>query len=154
AQGSGTIRIGANQGIAGAAFQSQQTINIPDAYADPRFNPEIDRTTGYRTRCVLTVPLAGFDGQVVGVLQVLNKVDGVFGPYDEQLALVLAAQVGVVLQRSRLLDHYVQKKQLENALSLARAIQQNLMPRRPPRVPGYDLAGWCRPAEATGGDCY
>src|SRR5262249_60870106 len=70
------------------------------------------------------------------------------------LAEALAAQVGVAVQRATLLEHYVQKKQLEGALAIARDIQQSLLPRAAPQVPGYDLAGWSRPADQTGGDYY
>ena len=45
-----TIRFPANRGIAGEVFRSQQLVNVPDAYADPRFNQEVDRATGFRTR--------------------------------------------------------------------------------------------------------
>ncbi len=154
AHGTGEIRFPAHAGIAGAVAQGRQLINIPDAYADPRFNPEVDRKTGYRTRCLLTVPLFGLEGQLVGVLQVLNKRDGVFDAYDERLAEALAAQIGVALQRARLMEHFVQKKQMESALAVARDIQQRLWPKNPPKLPGYDIAGWCRPTEQTGGDCF
>jgi phosphoserine phosphatase len=154
AHGSSEIRFPADRGIAGCAVQERRTINLPDAYADPRFNRAVDQQTGYHTRCLLTVPLIGFDDQPVGALQVLNKVDGVFSSYDERLAEALAAQVAVALQRAQLMEHYVRKRQLEGSLALARCIQQNLLPREPPRIPGYELAGWCRPAEATGGDFY
>jgi sigma-B regulation protein RsbU (phosphoserine phosphatase) len=148
------VRFPADAGLAGAAARTRRTINIPDAYADPRFNREVDRQTGFRTRCLLTVPLTGTEDQLVGVVQVLNKADGVFTPYDEYLAEALAAQVGVAVQRATLLEHYVQKKQMEGALAIARDIQQGLLPRAAPRVAGYDLAGWSRPADQTGGDYY
>jgi phosphoserine phosphatase len=154
AHGAPEIRFPADQGIAGSAVQERRTINIPDAYADSRFNPQVDRQTGYHTRCLLTVPLTGLDQQLVGALQVLNKRSGTFTGYDEFLAEALAAQIGVALQRGRLVEHYLRRKQLESALNLARSIQQNLLPRQPPAVDGYDVAGWCQPAEATGGDYY
>ena len=53
-------------------------INVTDCYADPRFNREADQKSGYRTRCLLTVPLIGHDDSLVGVLQLLNKRHGVF----------------------------------------------------------------------------
>jgi phosphoserine phosphatase len=154
AHGTGEIRIPATAGIAGAAAQERKVINIPDAYADPRFNRDIDRQTGYVTRCLLTVPLLGMDEKLTGVVQVINKVGGVFTAYDVRLAEALAAQVGVALQRARLMGHYVKKKQLENSLAIARGIQQALLPKTAPAVPGYDIAGWNEPADETGGDCY
>jgi phosphoserine phosphatase len=154
AHGAGEIRFPATAGIAGAAARDRKVINIPDAYADPRFNRDIDRQTGYVTRCLLTVPLEGTDGHLTGVVQAINKVGGVFTAYDERLAEALAAQVGVTLQRARLMRHYVEKKQLESSLAIARGIQQALLPKSAPAVPGYDIAGWNQPADETGGDCF
>ena len=51
---------------------------MPDCYADPRFDPTVDRATGYRTRCMLTLPLVDHKDALVGVMQVLNKDGGVF----------------------------------------------------------------------------
>ena len=148
------IRFPANRGIAGAAAQSRTTINIPDAYTDARFNPDVDKQTGYRTRCLLTVPLIGLENKLVGVVQVLNKIEAVFTRYDERLAEALAAQVGVAIQRAQLMEHFVRKKEIEQSLRIAREIQQNLLPKVAPRVKGYDIAGWCQPADEAGGDCF
>ena len=60
-------------------------ISIPDAYADPRFNPQVDAATGYRTRNLLCVPMTNTHGEVVGVIQALNRRDGAFGAEDEEL---------------------------------------------------------------------
>jgi phosphoserine phosphatase len=148
------VRFPADRGIAGAAAQTRKTINIPDAYADARFNRDVDKQTGYRTRCLLTVPLIGLENKLVGVVQVLNKLGGVFTGYDERLAEALAAQVGVAIQRAQLMEHYVRKKEIEQSLRIAREIQQNLLPKVAPRVKGYDIAGWCQPADEAGGDCF
>src|SRR5262245_61586727 len=53
------VRFPATLGIAGAAFRSGSVLRIDDAYADPRFNPDVDRKTGFRTRSILTCPLVG-----------------------------------------------------------------------------------------------
>ncbi|MCF8093329.1 MAG: GAF domain-containing protein, partial [Desulfotignum sp.] len=60
-------------GIAGAVFTSGETINIPYAYADLRFNPAVDKQTGFFTRSILCVPVVNKNGRVIGVTQVLNK---------------------------------------------------------------------------------
>ncbi|HUS47986.1 MAG TPA: GAF domain-containing protein, partial [Phycisphaerae bacterium] len=72
------IRFSAETGIAGATIRTGKTINVPDAPSDPRFNPEIDRLTGFRTRNILSVPLRDHEDKLVGVLQVLNKKTGAF----------------------------------------------------------------------------
>jgi phosphoserine phosphatase len=148
------IRFSAKQGLAGAAVQERRTINVPDAYADERFNPEVDKKTGFRTRNVLSLPLLGLDETVVGVLQVLNKQGSSFTAWDEQLAATLAAQAGAAVQRQMLLDQYAEKQKLEHDLDIARHIQQELLPDHPPEVSGFDIAGWNKPADRTGGDAF
>jgi len=154
ATGTGELRIPADRGIVGECARTRRVINVPDCYADPRFNPEIDRQTGYRTRCLLTVPLVGYDDLLVGVMQVLNKTEGVFTTEDERLATALAAQCAVALQRARLLKELVAKEKMERELAVARDIQMRVLPKEVPHLPGYDIAGWSRPADETGGDVY
>jgi hypothetical protein len=72
-EGVADIRIPPSAGISGAVFTAGVAEIVPDAYSDPRFNQEIDRRTGYRTRNILCVPLRDRDGQPIGVTQVLNK---------------------------------------------------------------------------------
>jgi CheY-like chemotaxis protein len=73
------IRFPADRGIAGHVAETGNVLNVPDPYADPRFNQTVDRQTGYRTRSILCGPLRGGDGRTLGVLQVLNKRGG--GPF-------------------------------------------------------------------------
>jgi len=148
------IRVPADRGISGATVATGQTINVPDAYADSRFNPDVDRHTGYRTRNILSVPLKAYDGALVGVLQVINKRRGAFEDYDVSLAETLAAQAGVAIQRARLIEHYIEKQEMERAMQIAREIQQDLLPDAAPDIEGFDVAGLARPADATGGDSY
>lgn len=63
------IRFPVSRGIAGEVARTGSVVMLPDAYADPRFNPEFDRTSGYRTRTILACPLVGYDGTVGGVLR-------------------------------------------------------------------------------------
>jgi phosphoserine phosphatase RsbU/P len=154
ATGVDEIRFSADKGIAGEVVRTGEVINVPDAYADPRFNPEIDRKTGFKTRNMITFPLLGFDNTIVGVLQVLNKSGGAFDPWDHELVKTFGAQVGVAVQRQLLLEHYAEKQRIERDLNIARDIQQGLLPEQDARVPGFDIAGWNKPADETGGDCY
>ena len=148
------IRLPADRGIAGEAAQRCAIVNVPDAYADSRFNPEVDRATGYRTRSILTLPMTGHDGELMGVLQLLNKTTGVFTKNDEDLATTLGALAGVALQRQLLLEAFAEKQKLVHDLNLAREIQQGALPDRAPPLEGFDVAGWNLPADQTGGDAY
>ena len=97
------IRFSINLGLVGHAARTGEIVNVPDAYADPRFNPEIDRGTGFRTRSVLVVPLVDTRGDVIAVIQALNKrTDGPFDDDDVEILSALAAQVAVSIENARL----------------------------------------------------
>ena len=106
AQGVGTkeIRIPMSKGIAGAVATSGQAVNIPEAYDDPRFNREVDKLTGYRTRSILCVPMLSQHEEVVGVLQALNKLGDVpsFSPDDEDLLTALGGQAAAAVNNALL----------------------------------------------------
>lgn len=70
------IRIPAGHGIAGHVAQTGRPMNVPDAYAEPAFNREVDARTGYRTRNVLCMPLFNRSGRTFAVVQLINKLDG------------------------------------------------------------------------------
>jgi sigma-B regulation protein RsbU (phosphoserine phosphatase) len=149
------IRFPIGVGIAGDVAATGNAANIPDAYEDARFNKAFDKKTGYRTRSVLCVPLRNMEGEVVGVIQVLNKKnEKPFSDYDEYLLSTLGAQAGVTLTQARLMETYVEAQKLQQEMNLARQIQRNLLPDKPPDLPGYDIAAYCESADETGGDYY
>src|SRR5438093_11674201 len=101
AQGAREIRSPADKGIAGHVAQTKKPLNIPDAYADPRFNPAVDKATGYHTRNMLTVPMLSTKEEVVGVLQVLNKAqDATFDAEDEEMLLALGGQAASAIENA------------------------------------------------------
>lgn len=63
-------------GIAGTVAQTKNTVNIKNAYEDPRFNCEIDQKTGYKTKNILSMPICNYEGDVIGVAQIINKKTG------------------------------------------------------------------------------
>ena len=96
------IRLDVGEGIAGWVAQTREIVNIPDAYADQRFQPAVDLRSGFRTRSILSVPMLGALGGLVGVLQVLNKTDGPFTQPDEELLLALSSQAAIAIENARL----------------------------------------------------
>jgi len=93
------IRIPIGSGIAGAVAQSGQAINIADAYADTRFNPEVDKQTGYRTRSILSLPVKNQMGEVFAVAQLLNRKDGLpFDLEDEARFASFIESTGVIFE--------------------------------------------------------
>jgi phosphoserine phosphatase RsbU/P len=151
---SGEIRIPCRKGIAGHCFANAELICVDQPYRDPRFNPEPDRRSGFVTRNLLTAPMMNFDGQPLGVIQAVNKVDGPFNDVDRALVQLLSEQAGVAVQRYNLQVQAVEAVGLRREMELARATQQALLPRHCPRPPWLDAAGWTSPASVTGGDCW
>ncbi len=103
ALGAGEIRFPVGRGIAGSVAQTGEVVNIADAYADPRFNPEPDRLSGYHTKSLLTFPMTGNEGRVIGVFQVVNKHGG--GPFthvDENTLASLGASAAVAVENAQL----------------------------------------------------
>jgi len=156
AEGVDEIRVPKGAGIVGSVSETGDLVLIPDAYQDSRFNPEVDRKTGFKTREILCVPLHDVTGtRIVGVLQALNKTNGEsLTPYDVELALLIAAQAGVVLEQAGLREKAAEHKRLQAEMDLARSIQERLLPRQNPQVPGLDIAGVNRPATETSGDYF
>ncbi|RKP17717.1 hypothetical protein ROZALSC1DRAFT_30510, partial [Rozella allomycis CSF55] len=96
------IRFSMNVGLSGFVASTGQTLNIPDAYKDPRFNPLIDKQTGYRTKTMLCMPIKNTSGVIIGVTQMINKLNGTFGPEDEQLLSAFSSQAAVAIEKSYL----------------------------------------------------
>ncbi|MEM9302443.1 MAG: GAF domain-containing protein [Pseudomonadota bacterium] len=100
--GASQIRFPNHKGIAGSVYVSGESINIPHAYADLRFNPDVDRATGFFTRSILCVPVVNKDGKRIGVTQVLNKRSGPFSDEDERRLKAFTAQVSIALENAKL----------------------------------------------------
>lgn len=96
------IRLQLGQGIAGWVALTGKSLNIRDAYRDPRFNPKVDESTGYLTRNILCQPIRNLQGDIIGVIQVLNRRHGNFSDEDEYLLSAIASQAAVAIENSKL----------------------------------------------------
>ncbi len=110
------IRLPNHKGIAGAVFTTGETIRIPYAYADLRFNPEFDKKTGFFTRSILCVPVVNKSGKTIGVTQVLNKRGGHFSDEDEGRLKAFTAQVSIALENAKLFDDVQNMKNYNEAI--------------------------------------
>jgi sigma-B regulation protein RsbU (phosphoserine phosphatase) len=148
------IRMPTGSGIAGYVAATGDTLNIPDAYFDPRFNPEIDKISGYRTRSILCMPMKNKDGVIIGVFQLLNKHAGTFTADDENILDALSVHAAIALENARLHEQEQQKIAMEKELLAAREVQLMLIPKRMPEVAGFDFAATSIPAREVGGDLF
>jgi len=110
------IRFPAGAGIAGSCLTSGEVINIPDAYADARFNPEVDRKTGYRTRSILCMPVINKKGEKLGVMQVLNKKGGPFGRIDEKRLRAFTAQASIAIENAQLFEEVLNARNYNESI--------------------------------------
>ncbi|MEJ2633694.1 MAG: GAF domain-containing protein [Calditrichia bacterium] len=102
------IRFPADKGIAGYVAMTGENLNIENAYEDPRFNPGIDQQTGYRTQSVLTMPLSSKTGDTIGIVQVLNKRNGIFTSQDEELLNAISQIAATTIENSILYQEQVE----------------------------------------------
>jgi len=104
-----SIRLKIGHGIAGHVARTGKPLHVRDAYKDPRFSPEWDMVTGYRTRSILAAPMKNHLGKTIGVVQVLNKRRGEFSDDDADILAALATQAAVSIDNSRLFMSVTQK---------------------------------------------
>lgn len=106
ALGMGTqeIRFPADTGLAGYVVQSGEIINIKDAYSDSRFNQDIDKETGYKTKTILCMPIWNMKHEILGVFQVLNKQNATFTKEDEEVLIAIGSSAGIAIENARLFE--------------------------------------------------
>jgi sigma-B regulation protein RsbU (phosphoserine phosphatase) len=148
------FRLRRGEGLAGWVCENAEPLLIEDAYADARFNPDVDRRTGYRTRTILTLPLA-VRGRVIGVSQLINKEDGSpFNAEDLELFTLICDQAAVAIDNARMHAEMLKKQRMEFDMELAANVQQGFLPKCVREITGLDVAGVSRSCDETGGDYY
>jgi HD-GYP domain-containing protein (c-di-GMP phosphodiesterase class II) len=100
----GEMRIPATSGLVGHTILTGQSIIIEDAYRDTRFNQEVDKSTGYRTKSILVIPIRDSEGEIMGAFQAINKTtpEGVFEPSDIEFLTLAAYYSGKSLEAAML----------------------------------------------------
>ncbi len=110
------IRFPADKGLAGYVVKTGEPLNIPDAYKDPRFNPDVDKETGYKTKTILCLPIKNNNKEIIGAFQVLNKKGGVFTKGDEDLLVAIGGSASIALENAQLFEQqkelYKEQKEL------------------------------------------
>ncbi len=110
------LRFSANKGLAGHVAMTGETVNIKNAYESEYFNKDIDLQTGYKTKNILCMPIRNLSHQIVGVFQVLNKIEGDFTQKDEDLLIAIGSSAGIALENANLFNK--QKKLIEEQKKL------------------------------------
>ena len=138
---SSEIRLPIGKGLAGSVAATGEPLILHDAYDDPRFDRSLDQQTGYRTRSMLCVPIKNRGQRVVGVLQLLNKTNGAFGPRDLEFLSGISDHMAIAMENATLHMELLEKQRMEQELALGREIQSRLLPSAPVDVRGVELGG-------------
>jgi sigma-B regulation protein RsbU (phosphoserine phosphatase) len=132
--------------------ESGEALIIPDAYKDPRFDPDFDKRTGFHTRSILCLPLAKGDGEILGVIQLLNKQGDQFTSDDADYLEALAAHMVIAIENAKAHMERIEQERTRKELQLAAEIQQRFLPQSKPELPGLKLEARAVPCHAVGGD--
>lgn len=129
-------------------------LNIAECRNDKRFIASPVTADRFEVRSVLTVPVLGREGSLLGVMQWLGAEPGQFDRHDEWLAPALAAQAAVAIQHSLMTEELLASAILQQEVAVAKEIQMSTLPETMPEVPGYDIHGHFLPTSHTGGDLF
>lgn len=147
-------RRGIGEGWVGRCAAELTISNIHECREDRLFLSDPVHIAGGETRSLLSVPITGQDDSLLGVMQWLGAETGQFDHHDEWVGPALAAQAAVAIQHSYMTDELLANAILSQEVAVAREIQMSTLPDRMPVVPGYDLHGYFRPTDHTGGDLF
>ena len=139
------------KGIAGFVAATGQTIDIPNAYADTRFDASFDANSGYSTKDIYCMPIINRMGEIVGVLELMNRARPLIQE-DEQFLSGVSVHIGLALENAQLHREILEKRKMEQELRLAREIQQKFYPRIPESFGGVEISASSEMCEAVGGD--
>jgi sigma-B regulation protein RsbU (phosphoserine phosphatase) len=140
--------LGSGRGIVGHVVRTGETVVAADVSLDPRY------VEGRRsTRSEIAVPIVS-DGRTIGALDVESDRLATFADADVEVLEFFAGAAAVAIQRALLHREVVEKQRMDHQMAIARDVQSSLLPRVPPAIAGYDVAGVNVPTWAIGGDYY
>ena len=107
------IRLLNSVGIAGYVFTTGDGVISHDAYADKRFDRSIDENTGFKTKTICCAPVRTVTGEIIGVVQCLNKNEGDFTQEDLELLEAITTQAAVALQSTQFVERMKKNREKE-----------------------------------------
>ena len=149
------FRLEKGEGIGGEVAETGRSLNLQDAYDHPKFSPDYDEKTHYRTRSMLCVPLK-IRGDVIGVIQVINKLLPPYFFTEEEVEMLetIAGSAAVAIDTARMHKVLMERQTLERDLKLAREVQESFLPESLPEIAGIRFGALMQPALEIGGDFY
>lgn len=120
------IAVSSGHGIVGQVAESGTALRLADAYDHADFDRTVDERTGYRTRSLIAVPMQLRTGEVIGVVELLNKNEGEFDDDDEAFLKAFGAQAAVALENARLTEERIRGERLEAVGAVSASLVHDL----------------------------
>ena len=134
------IRLPVGRGIAGTVARTGEIINIPDAYNDRRFDSRTDASSGFRTRTILAAPMRTPRGEIVGVVEILNKRHRAFTKEDEEFLAEIGTHSALAVESVRQHEAALARARRDGAAEILKSAQTLLSPAAWPETPGFESA--------------
>ncbi len=113
------IKLKFGEGLAGYVAKSGEIINIENVQSDPRFNANFDRISGYKTRNMICFPIKNREGEIIGVLQLLNSMKGHFSKLDEEFLEAISIHSAIALQNAEMVEKLLQAERVQSLGKMA-----------------------------------
>ncbi len=120
------IKLKFGEGIAGWVAEHGETVNLEDVHGDPRFNPSVDKESGYETKSMLCFPIRNKREEIVGVLQLLNSMNGKFSEEDEWFLSALSNHAAIALENASLVERLLEAERESSLGKMGSFIGQDL----------------------------
>jgi serine/threonine protein kinase len=134
------IRLPVGKGIAGTVAQTGQVVNSVDAYQDPRFDKRTDASSGFKTVSILAAPMRTPRGEIVGVVEILNKRRRNFTKEDEEFLAEVGTHAALAVESVREHEAAVARARREGAAAILKGVMPLLNPTAWPATPGFESA--------------
>lgn len=134
------IRLPAGRGIAGSVAATGEIVNVADAYNDRRFDPRTDAGSGFHTVSILATPMRTPAGEIVGVVEILNKRHGSFTKDDEEFLAEVGTHAALAVEGDRRYEAAVGRARQEGVARALRGVSAFLVPHSWPATPGFESA--------------
>jgi putative methionine-R-sulfoxide reductase with GAF domain len=134
------IRLPIGRGVAGTVARTGEILNVADAYRDPRFDSATDALSGFSTRSILAAPMRTPRGEIVGVVEILNKRRRHFTKEDEEFLAEVGTHAALAFESVRQHEESLGQARREGAEAILAVALRLLTPRRWPETPGFESA--------------
>jgi len=120
------IRLQIGTGLAGYVAKSGEILNIIDVSKDPRFNADFDPSSGYKTKSMICFPIKNNKEEIIGVLQVINSINGEFSKRNEEFLAALSIHAAIALQNAELVEKLLSIERVHSLGKMANFLIQEI----------------------------